>query len=504
MKPDGVDDGSGPPMAIDEQQERDAENRSQWMLDVLAAQDKLIIRFSPDGRYEEFIQPAESAIRFQPSSFLGRHFREVLPPHLAEKTQQAILAIQETGQEQEFFYYLKIAGQLTWWHAQLSPRRDQSGKLIGHTGVVRNVSREKKRDEELRQLSEAVRQSPVATVITDTRGSIMFVNPAFVRMSGYSLEEVRGKNPNMLKSGETSAEVYASMWETIIQGGSWQGEFQNRKKDGTPYWVSARIAPVNNEAGVMTNFVAVEEDITERRNRETMARDMQNMLVHEIKGPLTSLLGALELLEIQLDDGDSTQFANKKLLMDMARKAGRRIDQQVSDLQDVAALEEGKMGFQFEETDLRTCLENVLEENRQYDRNVPLLPVRMENMAMTCPIWTDPSRLGQAVANLVTNAMKQSHGTGQAVEVVVRQINAQQVRIEVRDQGEGLTPEQQTKLFRKFGRLSNGNGNGSKKGTGLGLVIVKMITEKLGGQVGVESAKGVGSTFFIDLPLQPL
>lgn len=126
-------------------------------------------------------------------------------------------------------------------------------------------------------LLAAVEQSPSSVVITDVRGNIEYVNPEFIELTGYPLEEVLGKNPRILKSGEHSAEMYEQLWRTITAGGDWRGEFHNRKKNGELYLESAVISPIRNAQGVITHFVAVKEDITKRRRAEEALREREEL-----------------------------------------------------------------------------------------------------------------------------------------------------------------------------------------------------------------------------------
>ncbi len=128
-------------------------------------------------------------------------------------------------------------------------------------------------EDSLRKLSRAVEQSPVAVVITDTRGDIEYVNPKFTETTGYSPDEVLGLNPRILKSGEQSREFYRTLWETIVAGGEWRGEFHNRKKNGDLFWEFASVSPISDDRGRITHFIAVKENITERKAGEaTLAR----------------------------------------------------------------------------------------------------------------------------------------------------------------------------------------------------------------------------------------
>ncbi len=127
-------------------------------------------------------------------------------------------------------------------------------------------------DEKIRVFSMAVEQSPATVVITDIHGSIEYVNPKFTHLTGYSFNEALRHNPRILKSGKQSPEFYRELWQTIISGKEWRGEFHNKKKNGEPYWESASISPIKNDKGEITHFVAVKEDITDRKKAEEELR----------------------------------------------------------------------------------------------------------------------------------------------------------------------------------------------------------------------------------------
>jgi PAS domain S-box-containing protein len=141
---------------------------------------------------------------------------------------------------------------------------EYSGKIMIYA-VFRDISERVKAEESLRKLSRSVEQSPVSVVITDKEGDIEYVNPKFTQVTGYSLSEAIGKNPRILKSGSKSKDEYKNLWDTIISGAEWRGEFQNKRKNGEVYWENATISPIKSESGEITHFLAVKEDITERK-----------------------------------------------------------------------------------------------------------------------------------------------------------------------------------------------------------------------------------------------
>ena len=165
--------------------------------------------------------------------------------------------------------------------------------------VFRDITERKDAENELRILSTAVEQSPVTIAITDTNGIIRYVNPKFTEITGYSYDEAVGQNPRILKSGEQSPEFYKGLWDTIIQGQDWKGEFHNKKKNGELYWESALISPIRNENGEMTNYIAIKEDITELKKIERIQSIIQNILNAVITG--ISLDEFLMIVKTELD-----------------------------------------------------------------------------------------------------------------------------------------------------------------------------------------------------------
>lgn len=157
------------------------------------------------------------------------------------------------------------------------PSFDAGGKPKGLVVVERDITERKTVEQELLKLSLVVQQSPVSIVVTDTKGTIEYVNPAACQISGYTSEELIGKNPRVLKSGETPFDEYKTMWDTIISGNDWRGDFHNRKKNGELYWERASISPIKTPDGEITHFLGVKEDITERKHSESLQKALFNI-----------------------------------------------------------------------------------------------------------------------------------------------------------------------------------------------------------------------------------
>jgi len=193
-------------------------------------------------------------------------------PDDIERRQAAHRAARQSREPFEAEYRLRRAdGEFRWMLDQGAPQFNSRGDFHGYVGVAIDITERKLAENELRWLSKAVEQSPASVVITDVNGNIEYVNPKFTELTGYRLAEVLGRNPRILKSGETPAEEYRKLWQTI-QTGEWRGEFHNRKKNGELYWESISICPIRDAFGKPAHFIAVKEDITERKRMESALR----------------------------------------------------------------------------------------------------------------------------------------------------------------------------------------------------------------------------------------
>lgn len=200
-------------------------------------------------------------VLLNPDSLYG----QILPEDamkLAQKEQRSI----DTLSVFECEYRIKHPddGSLRWLKASSTPRKLPNGDILWD-GIEIDITKSKKAEEELMRLSQAVEQSPASVVITDIAGNITYVNPTFTELTGYSRDEAMGQNPRILKSGHQPEHFYEQLWQTIVSGKTWKGELLNHKKNGQPYWESATISPIKNQQGEITSYLAVKENITDRK-----------------------------------------------------------------------------------------------------------------------------------------------------------------------------------------------------------------------------------------------
>ncbi|MCC7204721.1 MAG: PAS domain S-box protein [Phycisphaeraceae bacterium] len=389
----------------------------------------------------------------------------------------------------------------------------------------------------------AVEQSPASIVITDTQGRIEYVNQRFVELTGYRREEVIGRNPRILKSGQTPTQEYRTMWEDLSAGRQWRGTFHNRKKNGELYTESASISPIRDAAGVTTHYLAIKEDITEQKQsqealrkyaedlssaksslelhaRELATRSEQleqaraaaveasrvksaflaNMS-HEIRTPMTAILGYAELL---LDSGLSE--SERVEHVHVIRRNGEHLLRILNDILDLSKIEAGRMVAE----QVACSPAHVIDEVASLMRVRALSKGLAFNVEYVGPVPTriesDPTRLRQILINLVGNAIKFTQAGG--VRVVCRLVDdpgapQPRLRFEVIDTGIGMSAQQISAIFTPFSQADSSTGR-RFGGTGLGLAISRRLAQMLGGDIVVHSTPGHGSSFVVTVQTGPL
>ncbi|MBE0597114.1 MAG: PAS domain S-box protein [Desulfuromonadales bacterium] len=324
----------------------------------------------------------------------------------------------------------------------------------------------------------------------DVKGRILFTNPAFDAMFGYGKGELIGREMQSLleDASDQNGEICGRIRRHLQQSPLWCGELQNRRQDGSSFPTYVRISKVP-ESG---RFISVQEDITERKKLERLKDEMISAVSHEMRTPLTALLGYHEFLaENTLD-----QPALTDALATM-HKETRRLDGLIENFLDLQRIKSQQMAYAFEPVKVEGLLQETAALFTNASRNHRII---VEAPPELPPIQADKVRLQQVMNNLVSNAIKYSPGRCDIVLGAKREGDF--VSFWVRDKGIGIPAEAQVRIFDRFYRLAN-PASGHPPGTGLGLALVREIVENHGGHVRVESIPGEGSTFFVAIPLAP-
>ncbi len=381
----------------------------------------------------------------------------------------------------------------------------------GFVSTYADITERKLAETQISKLSAAVEQSSAAIVITDPEGLIEYVNPAFVRASGYTPEDVVGYPFRILKPGVLDEDTYTDLWDTIKGGQVWQGEYLNRKKSGEPYWEDIALSPLLGENGEITNFVAIKEDVTARKEAEQELRtardaaeaasqakaDFLASMSHEIRTPMNGIVGMADLLsQSELD-------ADQRIMLDTVRDSGNSLLTIINDILDFSKIEAGKLDIESIPMSLNDVLEGAAATMSPNASRKGARIITFVDPDIPQTLLGDPVRLRQIVFNLTGNAVKFS----EEGEVVVRadavDLEADPVRIKISviDQGIGITEEAQGKLFEAFSQAESSTTR-RFGGTGLGLAICKRLTDLMGGEITVESRIGSGSTFAVEILLR--
>lgn len=386
---------------------------------------------------------------------------------------------------------------------------DAEGRLDSVIGVGRDIHAQKLAEGAIRRLSRAIEASPASVVITDPNGTIEYVNPKFVEVTGFSSEETLGNNPRILNSGTQPSEMYDTLWETISSGREWRGEFCNRKKNGEIYWESAAIAPVSDETGKITHYVAVKEDITDRRKYEkTLEKARKSAeaaaqakslflanMSHEIRTPLNAVLGFIDL---SLEDASLPDLHREYL--GIAQNSAKSLLGIINDILDISKLESGKVTLEKRPFDLRRLLEqiresmNIIIQEKQLDLLLDLDP------SVSGLFVGDDSRLRQVVVNLLNNAIKFTDKGHVLIRVKPAEEEKDGFHFMVEDTGIGIPGERLGAIFEPFTQADQ-TMTRRFGGTGLGTAICRELVELMGGRIWVASEEGTGTWFHFILPL---
>jgi len=547
---------------------REAEASKAYLEAAMAAMSEALFITDCEGRFihindafaafHRFNNKAECAKNFSDYPMLLETFLPNGEPAPFEQWAMSRALRGESASDQEYGLRRKDTGEAWIGSYNMAPIQDANGKIVGAVVTCRDITERKKVEKELQdalgaqhsahmallslmedainakqaaeasarellQLSMAVEQSPESIVITDLDATIVYVNPNFLRQTGYGREEVIGQNIRLLQSGKTPRESFASLWEAIASGNSWKGEFYNRRKDGSEYIDFAIVTPIRQPDGSISHYVSIQEDITEKKRitaeldahrnhleqlvferthqleEAKIAAEAANVsksaflanMSHEIRTPMNAILGLTHLLR---GEGLNPKQAQRLVKIESASQHLLSI---INDILDLSKIEAGRIQLEHRDFQLYDILDHVqsLTFEQAAAKN---LSIAIEADAV--PIWLrgDPTRIRQALLNYVSNAVKFTDRGRIVLRAKVLEDDGHRLRLrfEVEDSGIGIAPEKLPILFQAFEQadLSTTRKFG---GTGLGLAITRHLAKLMGGETGASSCLGVGSIFWL-------
>ncbi len=446
--------------------------------------------------------------------FIGLHPSEISPPQQQwgqdsrPAADQKIATAFEKGMDQFEWTHRRQNGEDFPAEVLLTAFELGGQRILQAT--VRDLTERKKAEDWLRLQDNALRAAANAIVITDREGSVLSANPAFTALTGYSAEEVIGRNLRVLKSGKNDRSFYEHLWQTVLAGETWRGELINRRKDGSLYSEEMTITPVRDATGQVGHLISMKQDITDRKRAEAELQqakeaaeaasqakgDFLATMSHEIRTPMNGIIGMTGLLL------DTPLGREQREHAETVRGSAEALLIIINDILDFAKIEAGRMTIEPIPCNLRDIVEEVAEmmaakaEERGLDlvvRYAPDAPWR---------IVGDPGRIRQVLTNLAGNAIKfTEHGHVLIdVECEHRTGSEARLRVSVEDTGIGIPAEKFGQLFERFTQ-ADASTTRRYGGTGLGLAISKQLVELMGGRLSVTSQPGEGSSFSIVLTL---
>ncbi|HEY9695582.1 MAG TPA: PAS domain S-box protein [Oculatellaceae cyanobacterium] len=465
----------------------------------------MISRHTPDGTYL-YVSPAcYTLIGYQPEDLVGVMSYELFhPDDLA-----AIARIHEYTLNQPDVYTISYRirhqdGRYIWFESTVRSVWDETGIIEIHV-ASRDITQRQQAQETSTMLATAVEQAADAIEITDAQARFQYVNPAFEKLTGYTLAEVQQQTPATFLRGEDNDAFYQMIWDTVSSGQVWTGTMIGKRKDGSVYDQEATISPVHSSTGVITNYVAVKRDITERKRVEAQmqkaleqARELSelksrfvSMTSHEFRTPLTIMLSSANLLQLY-----RYKWTEEKKLIHFQRIqiAGQRMTDLLNDILLLGKADADKLESHPHPINLvQFCREIIADLELTDNAQHPITFISPDTDADAC---MDQNLLQRILSNLLSNALKYSP-VGSKVLFQLSYENQTAV-FQVQDYGIGIPLADQQGLFESFQRASN---VGTIPGSGLGLAIVKKCVDLQGGEIAISSEAGVGTQITVSLPL---
>ncbi len=471
---------------------------------IIESASEAIFAKDSSGKYCSINETGAQMLGFRAADVIGRTDMELLSGETANEFRRTDEIVMQSGQG-----YIRdeigfVLGKPRVFLAHKTVWRDDSGKVIGVIGVSTDITERKRVEKELIKLSQAVLQSPASVVITDLDGNIEYANPKTLETTGYLPEELLGKNPRVLSSGEMSKEEYKIVWETISSGKEWRGEFHNKKKNGELYWESSSISPIIDDNGKIIHYLAVKEEITEKKQildeliRAKEQAELSNKLKdafisnisHEIRTPLNGILGMSDIIRESF-----SQYITKEEepYFSSIQRSSKRLISTVDKILNFSRLQAGDFPVTKSNVSITSTLEILIRQFNPFAAAKSII-IHFNSGVEDDTVFADAAGLHNAFENIIENAVKFTE-SGSVFITLYRDVR-NKLSVDVRDTGTGIAEEYLPNLFKSYSQEEIGFSR-PYEGLGLGLAISKILFDINGASISVKSKKGEGTVFTI-------
>lgn len=487
-------------------EEMSTENEARFLAIVDQSPDAIMIH--KDGNFVHLNPASINFVRADSADrLLGKSIMEIVHPSYSGLVATALETMQKTGTSSRIREgkMVKLDGSVATVETASMPVTFEGEPAI--QTIVRDVTELKELQEQMHLQIAALNSAANGIVITDRKGTIMWANPAFETLTGYTLGEALGKSPGeLVKSGKQKASFYSDLWNTILSGRVWHGELVNRRKDGTFYEEMMTVTPVMDGDNSITNFVAVKEDVTSRKLLERQFLQAQKLegigqlaggVAHDYNNILNVVVGYAELLKRKFGEDNYARQPIEAILS--AARRGADLARQLLAFARKEILSPKVIAVNSAVESVRNMLQRIIGENLK----LVFLPGKdLWNVKM------DPSQFDQILVNLIANARDAIREAG---TITIRTANStvvehdtrahpdvepgEYVRIAIKDDGRGMDEKTLKRIFEPF-FTTKPKGHG----TGLGLSTVYGIVKHNGGAIEVHSKPEKGTTIAFLLP----
>ncbi|MFZ0455973.1 MAG: PAS domain S-box protein [Ignavibacteriaceae bacterium] len=451
---------------------------------------------SEDFKIIDVNKAAGEKIGYNNGKLINSDFLKLVEDPYIDKTKAALTNCLNSSKSENLFIKLCCSGQhlIDAYITATLYRPNQKNIFI----FVKDVTEEKNKELNLRRFYSIANNTVNPVQITDINGKMVYVNSAFVNASGYSEEELIGKNPNIFSSGKQSKKFWKKMWTTINAGKVWVGEIENRKKNGEPFYTQVLISPFLDSDGNVAGFFGIHRDLHDKKMMEKQLIHTQKMesigilaagVAHEVGNPLASISALVQVVQRSSED----EFAKEKL--ELVKGQINRISKTIRDLVDFSR----PSNYELNLTDLNKNIYNAVEIiragtkikdikfNLNLNKDIPLIPLIED-------------QIQQVFVNILINAVdaisELTDNNPEKKISVSSDKDEDDIIIIFEDSGKGIDEKNLTKIFEPFFTTKK-----EGKGTGLGLWITYGIITSFQGTIDVESSIGKGTKFIITLPV---
>lgn len=460
-----------------------------------------VIMIDEQGRVSFWNESAVRIFGYSPNAVQGEElFRLIVPQSHKQENVDAFEIFKKADAEKAVDEIIEVEarrknGEI--FPIEITPAVVDIQGQLNTVAVIRDITRRKAAERERRVLSSAVEQSSVVIVITDTDGTVEYVNPKFTEVTGHAREEALGKNPNILSAGMHTTEFYKELWDTITSGSDWRGEFYNKKKNGELYWEASQISPIKDAAGQITHFVAFKEDITERKRMESellsakesaeaashSKSDFLANMSHELRTPMNAIIGMTELvLETRIT-------REQREYLHMVQQSSDSLLSLLNDILDLSRIEAGRLALEPVRFNLRQSMGEIARTQGPQAHKKNLELVYYIDSELPDHLVGDIGRLRQIIVNLIDNSIKFTDKGEIILKIeALEELSEDKVKLHflVSDTGIGIPEKKLETIFEKF---SQADTSITRKygGSGLGLAITTSLVGLMQGMIWADS-----------------